>query len=47
MDTEWMPAYETAQFRTGYCDERGAYDWVKFVEHSSCDFDLNAFQPKP
>jgi hypothetical protein len=34
------------QFITRYCDERGAYDWVKFVEHSGCDFDLNAFEPK-
>jgi len=34
------------QFITRYCDERGAYDWVKFVKHSSCDFDLNPFLPK-
>ena len=34
------------QFITRYCDERGAYDWVKFVEHNGCDFDLNAFLPK-
>lgn len=33
------------QFIARYCDERGAYDWVKFVEHNSCDFDLNAFLP--
>lgn len=34
------------QFITRYCDKRGAYDPVKFVEHNSCDFDLTAFLPK-
>ncbi len=31
------------QFIIRYCDEHGAYSWDTFVEHNSCDFDLNAF----
>jgi hypothetical protein len=34
------------QFLTRYCDERGAYDWNKFIARNSCNFDLNAFLSK-
>lgn len=35
------------QFLTRYCDDRGSYDWDKFIVRNSRGFDLNAFLPNP